>query len=100
MPISNQVEPGLKLSAVRIVPTTAQKYVCALEEQQLISTGNTTVTTGDGLKRNGSLPYTIRPIQLVLDQFYEQQLAWMDAAAEHQRIAKALTLRSDPAHPA
>ena len=43
------------------------------------------VWTRDGLKHNGNLLYTIRPIQLALDQFYEQQLAQMDAAAERQR---------------
>ena len=49
----------------------------------------------DGLKRNGSLLYTICPIQLALDQFYEQQLTQMDAEAERQRVAKALALRRD-----
>jgi hypothetical protein len=47
------------------------------------------------MKRNGNLLYTIRPIQLALDQFYEQQLAQMDVAAERQRGAKALALRRD-----
>ena len=53
------------------------------------------VTTKAGLKRNGNLLYTIRPIQLALNQFYEQQLAQMDVAAERQRVAKELALRSD-----
>ena len=54
---------------------TVRKYVCELEEQRLISTESTTVTIKDGLTRNSNLLYTIRPIQLALDQFYEQQLA-------------------------
>ena len=74
---------------------TVCKYVCELEERQLISTENTTVTTKAGLKRNGNLLYTIRPIQLALDQFYEQQLAQMDAVAKRQRVAQVLALRSD-----
>ena len=74
---------------------TVHKYVCELEERQLISTESTTVTTKAGLKRNGNLLYTIRPIQLALNQFYEQQLAQMDVAAERQRVAKELALRSD-----
>ena len=52
--------------AVRISTNTSRKYVCGLEERQLISTERTTVTTRDGLKRNGNLLYTIRPIQLAL----------------------------------
>ena len=87
-------------NAVRMSANTVRKYVCELEERQLISTENTTVTTRDGLKRNGNLLYTIRPIQLALDQFYTQQLAQMDVAVERQRVAKALALRSDSAHSA
>ena len=74
---------------------TVRKYVCELEERQLISTENTSVTTKAGLKRNGNLLYTIRPIQLALDQFYDQQLAQMDTAAERHRAATALALRSE-----
>ena len=64
-------------NAVRMSTNTVRKYVCELEERQLISTENTSVTTKAGLKRNGNLLYTIRPIQLALDQFYDQQLAQM-----------------------
>ena len=74
---------------------TVRKYVYELEKRQLISTESITVTTKAGLKRNGNLFYTILPIQLALDQFYEQQLAQMDTAAERQRVAQALSLRSD-----
>ena len=81
--------------AVRMSANTVRKYVCELEDRQLISTESTTVTTKTGLKRNGNLLYTIRPIQLALDQFYEQQLARMDVATERQRVAKALALRCD-----
>ena len=81
--------------AVRMSVNTVRKYVLELEERQLISTESTTVTTRDGMKRNGNLLYTIRPIQLALNQFYEQQLAQMDVVAERQRVAKALALRCD-----
>ena len=81
--------------AVRMSQNTIRKYVCELEERQLISTESTTVTTRNGMKRNGNLLYTIRPIQLALDQFYEQQLTQMDVTAERQRVAEALALRSD-----
>ena len=86
--------------AVRMSANTVRKYVCELEERQLISIESTTVTTRDGLKRNGNLLYTICPIQLALDQFYEQQLAQMDVVAERQRVAQALALRSNSAHSA
>ena len=81
--------------AVRMSINTVRKYVCELEERQLISTESTSVTTRDGLKRNGNLLYTIRPIQLALDQFYDQQLTQMSVAAERQRVAKALALHGN-----
>ena len=87
-------------NAVRMSTSTVRKYVRELKERRLISTESTTVTTRAGLKRNGNLLYTIRPIQLTLDQFYEQQLAQMDVAAERQRVATALAPRSDSAHSA
>ena len=36
---------------------TVRKYVCELEERQLISTERTMVVTRDGLKCNGNLLY-------------------------------------------
>ena len=82
-------------SAVGMSQNTVRKYVCELKERQLISTERTMVVTRDGLKRNGNLLYTIRPIQLALDHYYEQQLARMSASVERQRVAKVLSLRSD-----
>jgi len=79
---------------------TVRKHVCSLADKGLISTEDTTVFTKTGLKHNGSLLYTILPIQLALDRFYEQQLTQMDVAVERQRVATALALRNDSAHSA
>lgn len=56
------------------------KYVAALENKGLIHTENTVITTRDGCKRNGSLRYTIRPIQEALDMYYERQMAQLKQA--------------------
>ena len=64
--------------------TTVRKYVAELEERQLISTENTTITTQDGRRRNGCLRYHILPIQLSIDQFYETQLDRVDRVRERQ----------------
>ena len=60
--------------AVDLSRNTVKKYVSALEERQLISTEPTAVYTKDGRKRNGSLLYTIRPIEEAKAYYYEQQL--------------------------
>lgn len=48
---------------------TVQKYVKSLEEKELISTEHTKIFTQNGLKLNGNLLYTIKPIQTAVDYF-------------------------------
>lgn len=60
--------------ATRMSKNTVRKYVCSLVGKGLISTEETEITTKSGLKRNGNLRYTVRPIQQVMDEFYQRQL--------------------------
>ncbi len=53
---------------------TVQKYVKSLEEKDLISTEHTKIFTQNGLKLNGNLLYTIKPIQIAVDYFNQCQL--------------------------
>ena len=46
--------------------------------------------TKSGRKSNGSLLYTIRPIQEALDLFYERQMARTDEDVAKQRVAAKL----------
>ncbi|BDF68492.1 hypothetical protein CE91St43_24640 [Oscillospiraceae bacterium] len=59
--------------AVGMSQNTVRKYVMALEEKALITAEPTSVYTKSGQKRNGSLLYTIRPIQEALDEQYRRQ---------------------------
>lgn len=76
--------------AVGMSQNTVRKYVMALEEKALISTEPTSVRTRSGQKRNGSLLYTIRPIQEALDQFYERQMVQAEMTAAKQRTVAKL----------
>ena len=60
--------------AVNLSPKTVKKYVAELVDKGLISTENTTVITKKGIKRNGSLRYTIRPIQEAVELYHQRQL--------------------------
>ena len=73
---------------------TVAKHVRLLEERGLIVTEHTTVITKQGVKRNGNLLYTILPIQLVMEQFYQEQLEAVDIAREQQRIEKLMAQRN------
>lgn len=76
--------------AVKMSPNTVRKYVAALEEKGLISTEATMIRRKDGRPMNGSLLYTIRPIQGAVEIFYARQLHKLEEDADRQRITKQL----------
>lgn len=71
-----QCYPGYRTigRAVGMSQNTVRKYVMELEAKQLITTEPTTVRTKAGYVRNGTLLYTIRPIQDAVEYFHAQQL--------------------------
>ena len=76
--------------AVKMCENTVRRYVLSLEEKGLIRTEPTTITTKDGRIRNGSLRYTIRPIQEAPEIFYQRQLTRAEEEAEKARLRKRL----------
>ena len=76
--------------AVNMSPNTVRKYVQELEERGLIRTERTSIITQDGRKQNGSLLYTILPIQFSIDQFYQRQLDAAERARERQQVARRM----------
>lgn len=76
--------------AVHISTNTVRKYVAALEENGLIVTEPTSITTKDGRKRNGSLLYTIRPIQEAVELHNQRLLRQLEETTEQMRVAKKL----------
>ena len=81
-------------NAVGMSRNTVRKYVQELERRSLILTERTTIITQDGRIQNGSLRYTILPIQLVIEQFYQEQFKAADFAREQQRIEKIMVQRN------
>lgn len=73
---THQCWPSYKIigKAVDLSPKTVKKYVGKLVDKGLISTENTTVITKKGVKRNGSLRYTIRPIQEAVELYHQRQM--------------------------
>ena len=54
---------------------TVAKYIRQLEERQLIDVEPTKVRMKSGEVRNGTLQFTIRPIQEAVNYYLERQLA-------------------------
>lgn len=80
---------------------SVRKYVQELEDKRLITTENTTVITKKGKKRNGTLMYTIRPIQEAIDYNYEQQMKQLDLGLTQKRavMKKVKQARKEKACP-
>ncbi len=76
--------------AVRMSVNTVRKYVAELEERGLVVTESTSVTTRDGRKRNGTLRYTILPIQNAVDLYNQRQLRLLEETVERMRVRKKL----------
>ena len=73
--------------ACGISVNTVRKYVESLQRRGLIYTEPTKVTTRDGRAHNGSLLYTILPIQPIEEAYYEEQ---MRKAENHALLQKAI----------
>ena len=80
--------------AVGLSRNTVKKYVSSLEEKRLIFTEPTTVCTKEGEKRNGSLLYTIRPIEEVKEHCFDQQLQRAEEESVQHKTRKLLEWRS------
>ena len=96
---THQCWPSIRTigQAVHMSEITVRKYIRRLEERGLIATEPTEVITKTGEKRNGNLLLTLRPIQEVIDEYYDRQLEKLELATEHQRVAKLLRERESPA---
>ena len=53
---------------------TVRKHVKGLEKKGLITTEYTTVKTKDGRTHNGSLRYTLRPIQPIEEAYFQKKI--------------------------
>ena len=87
-----QCHPGYKTigSAVGMSINTVRKYVQSLEKKRLITTEWTMVRTKSGKAHNGTLKYTIRPVQEAVDFYEEIQMKRLYAEAARRSAEEAL----------
>ena len=65
--------------AVNMSNNTVKKYVKELEKKGLITTEYTTVKTKDGRTHNGSLLYTLRPLQPIEEAYFQKKIREAEA---------------------
>jgi len=86
------VPPSYKTigSAVGLSKNTVKKHIDGLIAKQLITTEPTAVITKKGQKHNGTLLYTIRPIQEAVEYRYQQQLMHFQTEMCRQKALEKL----------
>ena len=89
---TNQCHPSEATIAKRLhlSRNTVAKYVRLLEERGLIVTEHTKIITKNGIKKNGSLLYTIIPLQEVMEQHCEQQFNALERTTERRKVQAKL----------
>ena len=89
---TDQCHPSEATIAKRLLLSrnTVAKHVRLLEERGLIITEHTKIITKNGIKKNGSLLYTIIPLQKVMEQHHEQQFNALERAAERRKAQAKL----------
>lgn len=79
-------------NAVNLCENTVRKYVSSQEEKRLIRTEPSRINTLDGRVRNGSLIYTILPVQGAVEFYHQRQMEKLKldtAMWEAQKAANA-----------
>ena len=96
---THQCWPSIKTigQAVGMSENTVRKYIRRLEERDLITTEPTEVITRASGRRNGNLLFILRPIQEVINQYYDHQMEQLELATERQHVAKLLREHESPA---
>ena len=89
---TNQCHPseGTIAKRLHLSRNTVAKHVRLLEERGFIVTEHTKIITKNGIKKNGSLLYTIIPLQKVMEQHHEQQFNALERAAERRKAQAKL----------
>ena len=96
---THQCWPSIKTigQAVGMSENTVRKYIRRLEERELIITEPTEVITKRRGRHNGNLLFILRPIQEVINQYYDHQMEQLELATERQHVAKLLREQESPA---
>ena len=74
---------------------SVRKYVQGLTQKGLITTEHTQIVTKSGETRNGTLLYTILPIQQVMDREFERQMTLAMMESRKQEVERVLQNTKD-----
>ena len=89
---THQCHPSYRTiaSAVHLTVATVMKHIAKLVDRQLIAVEHTSYLDSHGMKWNGNNQYTILPIQITLDCYYQQQMDQLEEQQKRQQAQKRL----------
>ena len=89
---THQCHPSYRTiaDAVHLTVSTVMKHVAKLEARQLITVERTSYLDSHGMKWNGNNQYTILPIQITIDCYYQQQMDQLEEQRKWQQAKKRL----------
>lgn len=89
---THQCHPSYRTiaSAVHLTVATVMKHIAKLEDRQLIAVEHTSYLDSHGMKWNGNNQYTILPIQITLDCYYQQQMDQLEKQRKWHQAQKHL----------
>ncbi len=76
--------------ALKLGINTVRKYISQLEDKHLISTEPTMIRSKSGTKKNGSLLYTILPIDSAMQFYFDEQIKRNAEIIRKQQIEEKL----------
>lgn len=85
-------------AAVGMSRKTVQRHVCAMVDKELVATENTSVFS-NGLKVNGNLRYTLKPIRQVLKERENEILTELKLAEAQRKLIRRSQKRDRPRSP-
>ena len=89
---THQCHPSYRTisEAVHLTVATVMKHIAKLVDRQLIAVEHTSYLDRHGMKWNGNNQYTILPIQITLDGYYQQQMLQLEEQRKWQQAQKHL----------
>lgn len=96
---THQCHPSYRTiaDAVHLTVSTVMKHVAKLEARQLITVERTSYLDSHGMKWNGNNQYTILPIQITIDCYYQQQMDQLEEQRKWQQAKKRLGRNAEKA---
>lgn len=96
---THQCHPSYRTiaAAVHLTVATVMKHIAKLVDRQLIAVEHTSYLDRHGMKWNGNNQYTILPIQITLDGYYQQQMDRLEEQRKWQQTKKSLGRNAEKA---